>query len=77
MCISGGHQMSVPVWGGGPKVNTFEEISNDRHQMSLAGGEGLGVLCLDFWGWGSHVCCPGGKGRGEWSEVGGDGRPVQ
>ena len=31
-----GHQMSA-LWGA-PKVNKFEKVSSDGHQMSLAGG---------------------------------------
>ena len=42
---SGSHQMLVPVEEGDPKVNKFEQISSDRHQMSLAGGLYSEVLC--------------------------------
>ena len=37
--------MSVPVGGGGPQVNKFEQVSSDHHQMSVAGGIGyLGLM---------------------------------
>ena len=29
--------MSALVWGIGPQVNKFEQVSSDDHQMSLAG----------------------------------------
>ena len=35
------HLMSAPAgigWGIGPQVNKFEQVSNDNHQMSVAGG---------------------------------------
>ena len=46
--------MLVPVKGGGPQVNKFEQVSRDDHQMSVAGGKGrcLGLIS--------------GEGEGEW-----------
>ena len=40
---------------GGPQLNKFKQVSSDNHEMSLAGGPGLGVRCLmprEKWGWG-------------------------
>ena len=43
-------------WGG-PQVNKFEQVSTDDHQLSLAGGLGLGVVvpCLGWAGGAPHL----------------------
>ena len=39
------------------RMNKFAQVFNDDHQMSLAWDRARrGVLCLESWGWGSHVC---------------------
>ena len=38
----GGHQISVLVGGMGPQVNKCEQVSSDKHQMSLVGEPGCG-----------------------------------
>ena len=60
--------MSVPVWGIGPQVNKFEQVSSDDHQMSLAGNAYVqGVdMCRGEW-----VCPGGGYVQREWVCPGG------
>ena len=52
-----------------PQVNKFEQVSNDGHQMSLAG----------TWASGSHILClgaAGGQGVPCLISVGGGGREM-
>ena len=63
--------MSVLVGEGGPQINKFEQLSNDGHQMSLAGKAGVvGWGERQGQGWGSRLPClmPGGGG-GLYSEI--------
>ena len=47
-------------WGIGPQMNKFEQVSSDHHQMSLAGGAGVGPQVLKAGGGGVpyHVTYP-------------------
>ena len=62
--------MSAPAgigWGIGPQVNKFEQVFNDNHQMSVAGG-GCPSHCGEGVGLGGQGGrCPGlmstGRGR--------------
>ena len=40
--------LDVSTIGGGPQVNKFEQISSDKHQMSVAEAEGEGTLPYDL-----------------------------
>ena len=51
-------QMSVPMGGGGPHMNMFEEVPTDGHQIPLAGNRIAGRV---------------GPGRGSHAEVRRDG----